>query len=102
MTTLENVVHSRMTDANQADSYVASLIAKGRKKIAEKVGEEAVETIIAALTEDDKALVGEASDLVFHLTVLLAERGLSWSDIAGELTRRHGTSGIAEKAARQS
>lgn len=102
LTTLEDVVHSRMADASQTDSYVASLAAKGRKKIAEKVGEEAVETIIAALTEDDKALVGEASDLVFHLTILLADRGLSWSDIAAELTRRHGTSGIAEKAARQS
>lgn len=102
LTTLEEVVHSRMADANKTDSYVASLAAKGRKKIAEKVGEEAVETIIAALTEDDKALVGEASDLVFHLTILMADRGLAWADIAAELTRRHGTSGIAEKAARQS
>lgn len=102
LTVLENVVQNRLSDANHANSYVASLAAKGRKKIAEKVGEEAVETIIAALTEDDKALVGEASDLIFHLTIMLAERDLSWSDIAQELTRRHGTSGIAEKAARQS
>ena len=102
LATLENVVQSRLSDADQADSYVASLAAKGRKKIAEKLGEEAVETIIAALTEDDQALIGEASDLVFHLTVLHADRGLTWSDIASELSRRHGTSGIAEKASRQS
>ena len=54
----------------------------------------------AALTEDDAALTGEAADLVFHLTILLAERGLGWDGIAAELARRHGTSGHAEKAAR--
>lgn len=98
---LESVIQDRLANAGTTESYVASLAAKGRKKIAEKLGEEAVETIIAALTEDDNALIGEASDLVFHLTVMLAERGVTWSDIAGELDRRHGTSGIAEKAARK-
>jgi phosphoribosyl-ATP pyrophosphohydrolase len=102
LATLEDVVQSRLASADPTSSYVASLAAKGRKKIAEKVGEEAVETIIAALTEDDKALIGEASDLVFHLTILLAERGITWSDIAAEFDRRHGTSGITEKAARKS
>lgn len=97
---LESVVHDRLAKAGTTESYVASLAAKGRKKIAEKLGEEAVETIIAALTEDDQALIGEASDLVFHLTVMLAERGVAWRDVAAELGRRHGTSGIAEKAAR--
>ena len=99
---LETIVHDRLNQGTASDSYVASLAAKGRKKIAQKLGEEATETVIAALTEDDAALVGEASDLIFHLTVLLAERGVKWDDVAAELTRRHGTSGIAEKAARQS
>lgn len=97
---LETTVQDRLAGGSNSESYVASLAAKGRKKIAQKLGEEATETVIAALTEDDAALVGEASDLIFHLTVLLAERGVKWADIAAELDRRHGVSGIAEKAAR--
>lgn len=98
---LEAVVNDRLAGGDAAASYVASLAAKGRGKIAQKLGEEAVETVIAALSGDDAALAGEAADLVFHLTVLLAERGLGWGSIAAELDRRHGTSGHAEKAARQ-
>ena len=98
---LEAVIHNRLAAGEAEASYVASLAAKGRGKIAQKLGEEAVETVIAALTEDDTALTGEAADLVFHLTILLATRGLSWNDIAAELARRHGTSGHAEKAGRQ-
>jgi phosphoribosyl-ATP pyrophosphohydrolase len=97
---LEAVIHDRLTAGEGEASYVASLAAKGRGKIAQKFGEEAVETVIAAVSEDDAALVGEASDLVFHLSILLAERGLSWDMIAAELDRRHGTSGHAEKASR--
>lgn len=97
---LEAVVHDRIAAGAAASSYVASLAAKGRAKIAQKLGEEAVETVIAAVSEDDSALIGEASDLVFHLSILLADRGLSWNDIAAELDRRHGTSGHAEKASR--
>ncbi len=97
---LEAVVKARLAAGDAESSYVASLAAKGRAKIAQKLGEEAVETVIAAVSEDDAALVGEASDLLFHLSVLLADRGLSWADIATELDRRHGTSGHAEKAAR--
>ena len=97
---LESVVRDRLAAGDAEASYVASLAAKGRGKIAQKLGEEAVETVIAALTEDDAALTGEAADLVFHLTILLADRGLSWNDIAAELARRHGTSGHAEKAGR--
>lgn len=100
LTRLEAVVKDRLAAGDGAASYVASLAAKGRGKIAQKVGEEATETVIAALTEDDAALVGEASDLIFHLSILLADRGLSWDDIAAEIERRHGTSGHAEKAAR--
>ncbi len=69
-------------------------------KIARKLGEEATETIIAALSEDSDALAGEAADLVYHLLVLLAARGLSLDDVAAVLDRRHGVSGLAEKAAR--
>ncbi len=98
---LQAVIQDRLAAGEGATSYVASLAAKGRAKIAQKLGEEAVETVIAAVSEDDPALIGEASDLVFHLSILLSERGLSWDDIAAELGRRHGTSGHAEKAARQ-
>lgn len=98
---LEAVVKARLAAGEADASYVASLAAKGRAKIAQKLGEEAVETVIAAVSEDDKALVGEATDLIFHLAILLAERGLGWDDIAAELARRHGTSGHTEKAARQ-
>jgi phosphoribosyl-ATP pyrophosphohydrolase len=98
---LESTVRDRLASGDAGASYVASLAAKGRGKIAQKLGEEAVETLIAALTEDDAALTGEAADLVFHLTVLLGERGLGWADIAAEIERRHGTSGHAEKAGRQ-
>ena len=87
--------------ASPESSYVARLYDKGLDAILKKIGEEATETIIAALTEDDAALIGEASDLVFHLSILLADRGLTWDMIAAELGRRHGTSGHAEKASRQ-
>lgn len=100
LTELEAVVRDRLATGDGSASYVASLAAKGRGKIAQKLGEEATETIVAALTEDDAALTGEAADLVFHLTILLTERGLGWDAVAAELARRHGTSGHAEKAAR--
>ena len=97
---LEQVVAERLRAGDAGQSYVASLSAKGLPKIAQKVGEEAVETVIAALGEPDAALVGEAADLVFHLTILLQKRGLGWADVAAELDRRHGTSGLIEKASR--
>jgi phosphoribosyl-ATP pyrophosphohydrolase len=83
-----------------ATSYVASLFAKGRGKIAQKLGEEATETIIAAMQGDRRELTNEAADLVFHLLVLLADGDVSVADVLSELERREGTSGIAEKAAR--
>lgn len=100
LTQLEAVVRDRIAAGDAEASYVASLAAKGTGKIAQKVGEEATETVIAALTESDAALTGEIADLVFHLSILLADRGLSWTDIAAELGRRHGTSGHVEKASR--
>jgi len=86
--------------ADPESSYVARLNAKGLPKIAQKLGEEATETVIAALTGDRRELVGEAADLLFHLMVLLGARGVPLSEVLCELDAREGTSGIAEKAAR--
>lgn len=87
--------------ASPDESYVARLSAKGRAKIAQKVGEEAVETVIAAMGGDRAALTSEAADLLFHLLILLADAGVTPADVAAELRRREGTSGLAEKAARK-
>ena len=86
--------------ASPGSSYVASLFAKGREKIAQKVGEEATETIIAALSGDPDKLTSEVADLLFHVMVLLADSGLSITDVLTELERREGLSGLEEKAAR--
>jgi phosphoribosyl-ATP pyrophosphohydrolase len=96
---LQATIAERLT-ADPDSSYVASLAAKGRAKIAQKVGEEAVETVIAAIADDRAALTSEAADLVFHLLVLLGHAGVSLDDVRAELTRREGTSGLTEKAAR--
>jgi phosphoribosyl-ATP pyrophosphohydrolase len=88
-------------DGDPETSYVARLFAKGRNKIAQKVGEEAVEAVIAAARGDRDALVAESADLLFHLMVLWAEAGLEPGDILAELRRREGVPGIAEKAARK-
>jgi phosphoribosyl-ATP pyrophosphohydrolase len=96
---LETTIAARRM-AEPGSSYVASLFAKGLPKIAQKVGEEAVETVIAALSGDAKALTEEAADLLFHLLVLLKAGGVSLSDVLAELDRRDGVSGLDEKAAR--
>ena len=87
-------------NADPALSYVAALSAKGVPKIAQKVGEEAVETVIAALSGDRAAIASEAADLLFHLLVLLDATGVPLAEVFAELDRREGVSGIAEKAAR--
>ena len=92
------VVARRLGDPSA--SYVARLTAKGRAKLAQKLGEEAVETVIAALGDDPAALAAEAADLIFHLSLVLADAGLSFDDIRAELVRREGVSGLAEKAGR--
>ena len=86
--------------ADPATSYVAKLEAKGLGKIAQKLGEEATEAVIAAVSGDESELVGEAADVLFHLLVLLGHKGISLAAVLAELERREGTSGIAEKAAR--
>lgn len=83
-----------------SQSYVARQLAKGPLKLAEKLGEEAVETLIAAVAQDDAALVSEAADLLFHLLLVLGGRDLSIEDVLGELERRVGRSGVAEKESR--
>lgn len=96
---LESTIKARR-DADPSTSYVASLFARGMPKIAQKLGEEAVETVIAAMAGDPKAVASEAADLLFHLTVLLVAAGVPLSDVMAELDRREGTSGLAEKAGR--
>jgi phosphoribosyl-ATP pyrophosphohydrolase len=83
-----------------ATSYVAKLSARGTGKIAQKVGEEAVEAVIAAMAGDREGLIGESADLLFHLLVLLADQGVSLADVMAELDRREGVGGLVEKAAR--
>lgn len=87
--------------ATVTDSYVARQLAKGPLKMAQKVGEEGVETAIAGVAEDDASLVSEVADLIFHLLLLLGGRGISFSDVLTELERREGISGIAEKEGRK-
>jgi phosphoribosyl-ATP pyrophosphohydrolase len=96
---LEATIAARR-DADPAVSYVAKLYAGGVPLIARKLGEEAVETVVAALSQDKAALTGEAADLLFHLLVLLDAKGITLADVEAELARREGVSGIIEKAAR--
>ena len=86
--------------ADPAVSYVAKLFAKGDDAILKKIGEEATETVMAAKDGDKLRVAAEVADLWFHCLVLLARHGLGPADVAAELARREGVSGIAEKAAR--
>lgn len=86
--------------ANADTSYTASLFAKGTAKMAQKVGEEAVETCIEALQGNKDKLVAESADLLFHLMVLWADQGIRPEDVYAVLESREGTSGIAEKNSR--
>ena len=86
--------------AEPGEAYGASLYDKGRDAILQKVGEEAIETVLAGKNEDDRLLISETADLWFHTLVMLADRGLGPDDVLAELERRFGQSGHAEKAAR--
>ncbi len=99
LTRLQDTISLRRA-ASPDSSYVASLFAKGRAEMAQKLGEEAVETVIAALSGDAAKLTSEAADLLFHLVIVLAEGGVTVADVTAELRRREGVSGIAEKNAR--
>ena len=86
--------------ADPESSYTASLFAKGTAKIAQKVGEEAVETAIEAIQGNKEKLTEESADLLYHLMVLWADRGLTPDDVMSVLKKRQGTSGHDEKASR--
>jgi phosphoribosyl-ATP pyrophosphohydrolase/phosphoribosyl-AMP cyclohydrolase len=75
-----------------AGSYTTTLFDGGTRRIAQKVGEEGVETALAGVVQDDDALLGEAADLLFHLTVLLRDRGLGLADVTAVLAKRHASS----------
>ncbi|WP_419716225.1 phosphoribosyl-ATP diphosphatase [Altererythrobacter aquiaggeris] len=98
-TKLETTIRSRR-EAGADDSYVARLNAGGLPLIARKLGEEATEAVVAALSGSDAELTGEAADVLFHLLVLLDNRGIGLADVMHELERREGTSGITEKQSR--
>ena len=86
--------------ADPDSSWTAKLLAKGPEKCAEKFGEEAIEAIIEAVKGDKAALTSEAADVLYHVLVMLAASDVVLGDVMAELTRRQGTSGIAEKSAR--
>lgn len=96
---LEATIQARK-GADPSTSWTAQLLAKGPEKCAEKFGEEAVEAIIEAVKGDRERLISEAADVLYHLLVMLAARDVTLDDVAGELMRREGRSGIDEKAAR--
>ena len=89
LTKLENTIQSRVEAGNTEKSYVASLFAKGINKVAQKVGEEAVETVIDAINGKEEDFIYEAGDLMYHYLVLLKAKGLSLADIEKELAKRH-------------
>ncbi len=96
---LYDVIESRK-GADPASSYTAKLFARGIPKIAQKMGEEAVETVIAGTAEGKAEVVGESADLLYHLLVLWAARGVKPDEVWAELADREGLSGLDEKAAR--
>ena len=96
---LSATIESRKT-ANPDSSYVAKLFHKGTDSILKKIGEEATEVVIAAKGENREQIVYESADLLFHLMVMLAQYDLTLADVADELARREGLSGLVEKASR--
>lgn len=97
---LERIVAERGR-SGAADSWTAKLFAAGMEKAAKKLGEEAVETVIAAVAGDNQGLVSESADLLYHLLVVLALAGVPLADVMAELERRTARSGIAEKVSRK-
>ncbi|GAA4296509.1 bifunctional phosphoribosyl-AMP cyclohydrolase/phosphoribosyl-ATP diphosphatase HisIE [Aestuariibaculum suncheonense] len=87
--TLEEVIKERVENKDTSKSYVASLFAKGINKVAQKVGEEAVETVIEAMDNNDELFLYESADLLFHYLMLLQAKGFTLKDIEAELKSRH-------------
>lgn len=86
---LEQIVDRRADESQPAESYTARLLNAGTQRIAQKLGEEGVETALAAVADDDDAFLGEAADLMYHLIVLLRARDLRLADVAGTLAARN-------------
>jgi phosphoribosyl-ATP pyrophosphohydrolase len=86
--------------ADPSSSYTAKLLSEGVERLAKKFGEEAVETVIAAVSRDQDALAAESADVIYHWLALLAGSGVSLDAVAAKLEAREGTSGLAEKASR--
>jgi phosphoribosyl-ATP pyrophosphohydrolase len=97
---LERIVAERARAAPD-ESWTAKLLAQGPARAAKKLGEEAVETVIAALADDKGALIAESADLIYHLLVVLRSRGVALQEVLDELQSRSARSGLAEKAARR-
>jgi phosphoribosyl-ATP pyrophosphohydrolase len=94
------VIEGRKT-ADPETSYTARLFAKGTQKIAQKFGEESIEAVVAAVSESQERLIRESADVLYHLLVLWADRGVKPSLVWEELEKRFGTSGLAVKEARK-
>jgi len=99
LTDLERIVAER-AKASPDESYTAKLIARGMPVAAKKLGEEAVEAVIAAVTDDREHLVAESADVIYHLLVVLKAANIPLDEVMAELKRRTAQSGLAEKAAR--
>ena len=97
---LYKVVQERRK-ADPETSYIAKRMKQGTAKIAQKLGEEAVETVIAAVEKDRDGVINESADLLFHWLLLLADGGIEVSEVMKELERREGISGLDEKARRK-
>jgi phosphoribosyl-ATP pyrophosphohydrolase len=97
---LAATIDARAASGGEA-SYTRKLLDKGPEHCAKKLGEEAVETVIAALGNNRERLIAESADLVFHLLVLLKSRGVALGDVEAALAQRTGMSGLEEKAARK-
>jgi phosphoribosyl-ATP pyrophosphohydrolase len=100
LTDLETIVVNRASSRDPS-SWTAKLAAAGIAKASKKLGEEAVETVIAALSEGDEALVAESADLLYHLAVVLHLRGVTVGDVMQELEKRTARTGLQEKASRR-
>ena len=98
---LAGIIHQRRQQSSDK-SYTRQLLDGGPERCAKKFGEEAVETVIAGISQDDAALRVEAADLLYHLLVLLEVRGVAIGDVLDILHQRMGTSGLEEKASRTS
>jgi len=89
LSTLEDVISERIENKDTSKSYVASLFSKGINKVAQKVGEEAVETVIEAKDDNDELFLNESADLLFHYLMLLQAKGFTLKDVEKELMARH-------------